>query len=234
MRRADQLVCKLVQQREVDTRALRAVPEKLSSSSTLKLLAARRDTRMAGPFVLWSEKRDGGLPPSGYELSLGKITDVLRSDHENFFRRPPDFSIYAEDIAFDIMGRDARVVGKRKYEKIFSLWRNVTCTVVSDGEVQFRIVKAEQEDYELKVRWCLRGKMVLMNIESPIFVDAVSLYSLGAAPSFQDMSPSLQLCDTPAPALTHKVRRHTVEFVEVHPPLLRNFLFTTPVAAMAV
>lgn len=182
-----------------------------------------RNLQMVGFSLLWSRGGNLGLPPSGYVLSLGRITDTLRTDHESFFQRPPDFGIYAEDIAFSLSKpQDGRVIfhGKRKYEHVMTLWRGVTCRVVADGEVQFRILKADCDDHALKVRWSLRGTMV--GIQSPVFVDAISLYSVGPAPSFQD-----------DPLLTHKVNRHTVEFVEVHPPCLRDLIFSTRIAALA-
>lgn len=181
------------------------------------------ELRMAGFSLLWSRGGNLGLPPSGYVLSLGKITDILRADHECFFQRPQDFGIYAEDIAFSLSKpQDGRVIfhGKRKYEHVLTLCRGVICRVVSDGEVQFRILKADCDDHALKVRWSLRGTMV--GIKSPVFVDAISLYSVGPAPSFQDDQ-----------LLTHKVNKHTVEFVEVHPPCLRDLIFSTPIAALA-
>lgn len=199
----------------------------------------------------------GGLPPSGpseYELDLGKITDVLVRDYRGFFEHEPTLGIYNEDIVFRV-GRpfadalsEARtaVRGRRAYCRGLSAFRGVTRTTVRHADVACSISDGTPYGHALRVDWRFQGDMRLLMC--PVYIQAISLYSIaprvaaaapegaapeGAAPGIKDSGGGRG-----AGVLSHGVHRHTVEFVEIHPPSLRSLLqkalwqpTTGPVAA---
>jgi len=168
----------------------------------------------------------GSLPPSGpseYELDLGKIAETLVRDYRGFFEHEPCFDIYNEDIVFKV-GRPfdgaASMRGRRVYCRALSAFRGVTRTTVRDGKVACSVSDGRPFGHALRVKWRFEGDMRLL--KCPVYIDAISLYSI--APRAAPERAAAQITEPVASVLSHGVHRHTVEFVEIHPPSLRSLL----------
>lgn len=161
--------------------------------------------------------RPDGLPntPNDYELSLGKITDTLQSDYPAFFEREPDFEIYHNQIALEL-GKPfegmSGLRGKRSYSRILAALQRVACGTVRDPIVTCHFSDGTPYGHALRVSWQVQGSMV--GFQCPIYISAISFYSL--APQMPEFGAS--------PVLSHRIHRHTIEFVEIQPPTLRNLL----------
>lgn len=157
-------------------------------------------------------------PPSEFELSLGKIIDTLRSDYVAFFERSPTFDIYDDTVVF-ALGKPFHGVpelrGKRRYQKALNGLRGIARKFLDDGSVRCSATPyGAPYGCDLKVSWTCEGKMLRTY---PIYISAISLYSVTPYAVPTDSASG------EAPPL-HRVRSHTIEFVEIHPPSLRSFL----------
>lgn len=87
--------------------------------------------------------------PSEFELNLGRVIDVLRTDYPNFFTQEPDLSIYTDDIAVhDPSGE--RLHGRKQYRSVFQMMRFLRRTTMQDAEITYRLVVT---DRTIRVRW---------------------------------------------------------------------------------
>lgn len=167
--------------------------------------------------AVWS-CRGEGLPhsPTDYELSLGKIVDTLRSDYPAIFERGPDFEIYDKHVILEL-GRPFHAVsalhGKRAYCRALGTLQQLASSAVRDGTVTFHISDGTPYGHALRVHWTCRGQLRCLG--RPVHISAISLYSV--APQ----APTPAGC---CPSLSHLINRHTLEFVEIHPPSLRSLL----------
>jgi len=154
---------------------------------------------------------------SEFDLSLGKIVDTLRVDYPAMFERSPNFDIYDECIIFELdFGRTHENVrglrGKRKYHRALITLQSLAMKTISNAKVECTVQLGSPYDYTLRVNWTCEGE--ISKIYGPLYMSAISLYSvsnevsLGAA----DQLP------------LHRINRHKIEFVEIHPPLIRNLL----------
>jgi len=173
-----------------------------------------------GQFLRASGSQEGrGLRPRGpseYELSIGRITDTLRRDYREFFERPPDFDIYDDAVVF-ALGQPFHGVpelqGKLAYRRALNGLRGLARRTV-EGSVRCTVLDGKPYGHALKVSWTCEG--VLLN-QCSVCIKAISLYSV---------SPHAALVGDltgPTPPL-HRVSRHVIEFVEIHPPSLRSML----------
>lgn len=159
----------------------------------------------------------GDMPrrPSDYELSLGKITDCLRSDYPAFFERTPNFEIYDERVVFELgwpFHGVSALHGKRSYCRALSALHHLGCSTVRNGTVRCHIADGSSYGHALRVPWTCCGNVVWS--QCPVHISAVSLYSIAA--QVPELDSSTQL--------SHRISRHCVEFVEIHPPSLRSLL----------
>lgn len=175
----------------------------------------------------------GNLPPprapSEYELSRGKIVDILKCDYPAMFERTPNFEIYDESIIFEL-GQPFHAVravrGKRAYCRALSTLRRLSCSTVRDGRVWCKVADGQPYGHDLRVPWTCEG---MLRLPTPvrIYISAVSLYSI--RPQIPPPLNSQKRDDfAAAPAalrsLSHRIHRHCIEFVEIHPPSLRSVL----------
>jgi len=158
--------------------------------------------------------------PTDYELSLGKIMDTLQNDYPAFFERLPNFEIYDDSIVLEL-GRPFHAVsalhGKRKYRGAIAALQRLGITAVRGGMVRCRIADGTQYGHAVKVAWECSGTMVGF---CPVHISAISLYSVTPQVPSLDGKPELEC----SPALSHRVHRHAIEFVEIQPPSLRSLL----------
>lgn len=158
--------------------------------------------------------------PTDYELSLGKIVDVLQSDYPAFFERLPNFDIYDDNIVLEL-GRPFHGVealhGKRKYRGAIAALQRLGSTTLRDGLVRCRIADGGHYGHAVKVAWECHGTCLW---SCPVYISAISLYSL--TPQVPSLSGEPEL--KRSPALSHRIHRHTIEFVEIQPPSLRSLL----------
>jgi len=159
--------------------------------------------------------------PTDYELSLGKIVDTLKGDYPAFFERLPNFEIYDDGVVFEL-GQPFHSVsalrGKRVYRRALGALQRLGSTTLRNGAVRCRIADGSQYGHALRVSWECQGNIVWS--DCPIFVSAISLYSVTPQVPSLGGSPVLE-CST---ALSHRIHRHTIEFVEIQPPSLRSLL----------
>lgn len=157
--------------------------------------------------------------PSEYDLSLGKIVDVLKCDYQAMFERPPNFDIYDEEIVFEL-GRPFHAVsalrGKRRYCRALSAVRQLSCSAVRDGRVWCKVADGQPYGHALRVHWTCEGSLKWSG--GSIYIDAISLYSVRA------QRPPVESLPTALQPLSHRIHRHCIEFVEIHPPSLRSVL----------
>jgi len=148
-----------------------------------------------------------------YKLSLGQIVRTLRSDYHDFFHRTPDWEIYDEGVVLEL-GRPfpelTAIRGKPSYRRALEIIRRLACTAVSDGWVACRIYRSFENDYDLHAKCEWHGRIRA----TPFRISAISLYSVR-----RQVPPDL--------ALSHKIYRHSIELVEVHPPRIRELIAET-------
>lgn len=157
--------------------------------------------------------------PTDEDLSVGKIVDTLRSDYPAFFERLPNFEIYDDSIVLEL-GQPFHGVealhGKQRYRRAIRALQTLG-KAVSDGEVRCRIADGKDYGHAVKVAWECRGTIGICRI----YISAISLYSVTA--QVPSLSPDGQEKEL-APALSHRVHRHAIEFVEIKPSVLRSIL----------
>mmetsp|Transcript_40076 Transcript_40076/g.87520 ORF Transcript_40076/g.87520 Transcript_40076/m.87520 type:complete len:287 (+) Transcript_40076:334-1194(+) len=156
-----------------------------------------------------------------YELSRGRIVDVLRRDYPDFFERTPDYDIYDDGIVLEV-GDPFRAMGslrgKAKYKKVLTALQSIGRLVVSNGTVTCRVYPWEEHGYALRVPWQCHGCLRILGRREPLHLSAVSVYSLVPQIAFPGSETAGKAW------LTHKISRHRLDFLEIHPPSLRSFL----------
>lgn len=165
----------------------------------------------------------GGGPqrrPTDYELSIGKIADTLQSDYAAFFERVPNFEIYDDSITLEL-GQPFHGVsalhGKRAYRGAIVALQRLGSTL-HDGAVRCKIADGAPYGHAVKVAWECRGN--LLSPLCPIYISAISLYSVTPQVPSLSRVPELDR----GLALSHRVHRHSIEFVEIQPPSVRSLL----------
>jgi len=155
----------------------------------------------------------GGRRPTEYELSLGKIVDTLKNDYPAFFEREPNFDIYDDHLVFEL-GRPFHGVsalhGKQSYRRALLALQRLGRGALSDGTVACQVHDGTPYGHALKVAWQCNGSMLGKRC---VHISAISLYSVNhQAEKETDVS------------LAHRVHKHSIEFLEIHPPSLRSLL----------
>mmetsp|Transcript_128393 Transcript_128393/g.256457 ORF Transcript_128393/g.256457 Transcript_128393/m.256457 type:complete len:301 (+) Transcript_128393:224-1126(+) len=176
-------------------------------------------------------KPSGDLPPrapSEYDLSLGKIVDILKCDYPAMFERPPNFEIYDEDIVFEL-GQPFHAVsalrGKQRYRRVLSAIRGLSCSAVQDGRVRCTVADGQPYGHALRVPWTCEGSLIWSGAR--IHISAVSLYSIRAQmplPPGSQKSHGIAADPSAVQSLSHRIHRHCIKFVEIHPPSIRSVL----------
>jgi len=159
--------------------------------------------------------------PTDYELSLGKIVDTLQSDYPAFFERFPNFEIYDESVVLELgqpFHNVSALHGKRHYRRAIAALQRLGASTVCDGAVRCSVEDGTRYGHAVRVAWECRGHMMLSIC--PIYISAISLYSVTPQVASLTGEPMLEH----GPALSHRVHRHTIEFVEIQPPSLRSLL----------
>jgi len=153
-----------------------------------------------------------------FELSVGKIVDTLRADYPALLERSPDFDIYDEGVVFELnLGAAfegsplSALRGKKAYRRALLTVQTIANTAVRDGRVECS-VHVGHHDHTLRVKWSCNGQIIAL--AQPLYIDAISLYSI---------APHASVCEATRVAL-HRIDRHKIEFLEVHPPSLRDML----------
>lgn len=156
--------------------------------------------------------------PDEYELSIGKITDVLRSDYPDFFERSPDFGIYDEHVTLEL-GKpleEPKVLarGKSRYCRRLLAMRRICSSMVRNGTVSCQVCDGRPYGSALRVYWKCQGEIWLGSARE-FHISAVSYYSV--APQLPDRSEALQF-------LAHRINRHTIDITEIRPSSLQSRL----------
>mmetsp|Transcript_78735 Transcript_78735/g.138930 ORF Transcript_78735/g.138930 Transcript_78735/m.138930 type:complete len:277 (+) Transcript_78735:394-1224(+) len=172
----------------------------------------------------------GGLPlgpdlgyeppkePDDYQLSIGKITDVLRSDYPDFFERTPDLSIYDEHVNLEL-GKpleEPKVLakGKSQYCRILLTIRRICSSMVRNRTVSCQVCDGRPYGFALRVYWKCQGEIWLGSLRE-FHISAVSFYSV--APQKMERGEALQF-------LAYRIHRHTLDITEIRPSSLQNRL----------
>lgn len=138
------------------------------------------------PMGLWATKGpDGPRPPSVFKLNQGRAIDTIRRDYPRLLTEKPDLSIFTQKVELhDSMGK--RIVGIKRYERLFDTMRFVRSTMMQDAEISYRLVVV---DDLIRVRWNAKlwmrdpalGLTTLVNGEPALaHLDGVSVYHLDA------------------------------------------------------
>jgi len=164
-----------------------------------------------------------GVPggSTDYELSLGRIVDTLRSDYPAFFERSPDFEIYDDGVVLELgqpFHSVAALRGKRRYIRALGALQRLAGGAIIDGVVNCRIYDGTPCGYTLRVPWTCKGEM--LGLRRAVHVSAVSLYSVVP----QAKSAPVSVGGSGLTSLSHRIHRHTIEFVQIEPPSLRSLL----------
>lgn len=161
-----------------------------------------------------------------YEISLGKIIDVLRDDYGKLFDRSPcfNFDIYDESVVLEI-GDPVRMKplkGINAYRQGLELLRAVVSRIVVDGKVECRVHdKTAPPTWALKVACVCSGKIDLGLGSIDFQISANSLYDLVRQPSAREEAAAAA---AGRPAMSHKIHRHRIEFTEILPGELKRRL----------
>lgn len=155
-----------------------------------------------------------------YELSLGKIVDTLTADYRAFFERNPDFDIYDDCVVFELGlgGEDGEartptvLKGKRAYRRALLTLQRLTTSTLRDGKVKCSAQHGSICGGDVRVNWTCTGEVAWFPM--PVYISAISIYYI---------SPQAHL-GVAAPIPSHRIHRHTIEFLEIHPPSLRRLL----------
>lgn len=158
---------------------------------------------------------------SEFDLDRGKIIDTLKTDYPDFFERPPDFGIYDDGIVFDFgwpVASRVVVQGKQRYVWLLRLLQGFARRLISGGVVTCalsnHLVTGRRE--VVKVHWKCEGEFFKQSVR----ISANSMYTIGKSANMGQ-----------EPRMHHRVCRHTVEFLEIHPPRLKRALLSDPWAA---
>lgn len=156
---------------------------------------------------------------SELELSLGKIIDTLRIDYPAWFERSPNLDIYDECVVFELDLGSAlntrprsALRGKRAYCRALLGLQRLAQGTVRDGKVKCSIQHGSPCQYTLRVNWTCNGELAA--IRCPVYISAISVYSVASEAS----------ANVPADIPAHRIDRHKIEFLEIHPPSLGRVL----------
>lgn len=153
----------------------------------------------------------GRAPLGDYELSRGKIVDVLSDDYRLFFDRPPDFEIYDDNVVLEVGSSLVRlpvVRGRTGYRRLLALVQGACWYGVKNGTMSCKVTDGEPYGHAIRIFWTMRGQS---RRGKPLLISGYSLYSLGRqAASASGTS-----------LLTHRINRHVIEFTEVRPHVLK-------------
>jgi len=157
---------------------------------------------------------------SQYQLSLGKIVDTLQADYPAVFDRSPNFDIYDDCVVFELGsgtafdGRQMSTLqGKRAYCRAILALQGLANRTVREGKVKCSVQQGSTCGYTLRVNWTCHGEIAIWR-RQPLYISAISVYSVAPEAS---LSGNL-------PFPLHRIDRHKIEFVEIHPPSLRTLL----------
>lgn len=203
-----------------------AVAPTLSASGMrLRCWADRQTLRFQG---FGTGRRPGA---TDYELSLGKIVDTLTADYRDFFERSPDFDIYDDCVVFELglggeggEGRPPTALrGKRAYSRALLTLQRLATSTIRDGEVKCSVQHGPPCDElsDLRVNWTCNGHTVCFPM--PVHISAISLYYIAPLSVTQPCATTAPL-HVAAPFPSHRIHRHKIEFLEIHPPKLRSML----------
>eukprot|EP00747_Dinoflagellata_sp_TGD_P214551 gnl/TRDRNA2_/TRDRNA2_87395_c0_seq1.p1 gnl/TRDRNA2_/TRDRNA2_87395_c0~~gnl/TRDRNA2_/TRDRNA2_87395_c0_seq1.p1 ORF type:complete len:274 (+),score=19.92 gnl/TRDRNA2_/TRDRNA2_87395_c0_seq1:363-1184(+) len=178
--------------------------------------------------------QDNDVPrrPTDYELSLGHIIDTLRNDYPAFFERSPDWDIYGDSIELELghpLEAVPRLHGKKSYQYALSALRRMGSRVVRDGNVVCRIKDRTTsiDGSALRVHWHCSGHISLLGTLTPLYISAISAYKLAPRDTGAVQPVQLEQIQGPTgsrPLLSHVIHKHTIEFIEIQPPTLRDTL----------
>jgi len=146
-------------------------------------------------------------------LSLGKITEVLRSDYPDFFERAPDFSIYDESVSLQLRkpwDEPKQLAGCRStYARFLKMIRVPITRFTREGSVECQVCDGRPYGFDLRVHWTCRG--VLMGGYRSFLVSAISLYKLRKQAEDADSLP-------------WRIHNHVIDVTEIRPCCLRQTL----------
>lgn len=184
---------------------------------------ARQPFQAADAFsqVFFSQEPSAEIPKgqNDYELSLGKITDTLRSDYPEFFERSPDFNVYDESISLEF-GRPLEepktlARGKTAYCRALLAARTIgSSSMIRNCLISSQVCDGRPYGCALRVHWTCGGQVWLGKYRD-FQISAVSYYSL--APQAPDRSGAYQF-------LAYRINKHTLDIMEIHPGSLRSHL----------
>mmetsp|Transcript_59794 Transcript_59794/g.142719 ORF Transcript_59794/g.142719 Transcript_59794/m.142719 type:complete len:249 (+) Transcript_59794:370-1116(+) len=154
-------------------------------------------------------------PPDEYCLSLGKITDVLRSDYPDFFTRAPDFSIYDEALTLQLRkpwDEPKQLAGcLSTYETCLTMIRAFSKKLIHDGLVECQVCDGRPYGFDLRVHWTCQGELRLGYRSFKI--SAISLYEMRKQANRADSQQ-----------LAWRIHKHVIDVTEIRPCCLRQTL----------
>lgn len=177
---------------------------------------ALNDLTQVGPFPPLPSQ-----PPDAYRLSLGKITDTLRLDYEEFFDRKPDFSIYDPAVVLQLRkpwSEPKQMAGcKQTYVGIVKAMRTFCKKFLHEGSVECQVCDGRPYGCDLRVHWTCKGHVNWIG-ETSVMISAISLYTL-------------KHCDdVDQDELAWRVHSHIIDVTEIRPCSLRNQLMNSEAA----
>eukprot|EP00930_Biecheleria_cincta_P060483 TRINITY_DN46120_c0_g1_i1.p1 TRINITY_DN46120_c0_g1~~TRINITY_DN46120_c0_g1_i1.p1 ORF type:complete len:293 (-),score=35.79 TRINITY_DN46120_c0_g1_i1:226-1104(-) len=167
-------------------------------------------------------QQPSGEMPKGqndYELSRGKIIDILSRDYPDFFERSPDFDVYDDSVSLEF-GRpleEPRTLarGKPAYCRALLTARTLGSTMIRNGSISCQVCDGRPYGCALRVHWTCRGQVWSIAGFRDFQISAVSYYSL--ALQAPDRSGAYQV-------LAYRINKHTLDIMEIHPSSLRGHL----------
>eukprot|EP00435_Cladocopium_sp_Y103_P014566 s3885_g3.t1 len=153
------------------------VGDKCAIGATLETMAfALNDLSQVGPFPPLPSQ-----PPDAYRLSLGKITETLRLDYQEFFDRKPDFSIYDPAVVLQLRkpwNEPKQMAGcKQTYVTMVKAMRTFCKKFLHGGTVDCQVCDGRPYGCDLRVHWTCKGQVNWIG-ETSVMISAISLYTL--------------------------------------------------------
>ncbi|CAK9061902.1 Hypothetical protein (Fragment), partial [Durusdinium trenchii] len=175
----------------------------LRHARQLHLSEARPFPQSSGPWGPWLALKDLALTkfpelppdrPDEYRLSLGKITDTLRLDYQEFFQKQPDWSIYDQSVVLQLRKpweEPKQLAGcKGTYVTILKGIRAFCHRILPDvPEVDCQVCDGRPYGCDLRVHWTFKGE-VKFPVGEPhaVMISAISLYTLKRCSDAEDDS----------------------------------------------
>lgn len=130
--------------------------------------------------VVGSDQLESDNKRHEYQMNLGRALDYIRRDYPDLLLKPPDFSIYHEDIeVVDPSGMTLHGLSnyKRSFQFVHSIVRFFYCTEHSG--IDFRLFYDFAQD-SIRVSWhaTLAPKQLYGGIENKLRVDGMSVYKV--------------------------------------------------------